>query len=79
METLTIQRRTISLPAKEVKCKLKWTDRQRTPRKLKKKLKKKLGHEWMFSKCFTNVVFVEGSPSRGYKNLYCKGIEEYGK
>lgn len=41
METLTIQRRTISLPAKEAKCKLKWTDRQRIPRKLKKKLKKK--------------------------------------
>lgn len=41
METLTIQRRTIELPKGKVKCKIKWTDRERIPRKLKKKYKKR--------------------------------------
>lgn len=41
METLTVQRRTIEIPKVEEKVNLKRTDKQRFPRKLKKKLKKR--------------------------------------
>jgi CHASE1-domain containing sensor protein len=63
MGTLTIQRRTISIPAKEVKCKLKWTDTQRTPRKLKKRLKKKFGVWWRAPQII--------SPLLKYENRRC--------
>lgn len=63
METLTIQRRTISIPEKEARCKLKWTDRQRIPRKLKKKLKKKLGVWWKAPQVI--------SPLLKYENRRC--------
>lgn len=87
MEEMTIQRRTITIPKEKVRCKIKWTDRQRIPRKLKKKYKKRgILNPWLAIAPairqileFKDMRFLTDFLTTDNSKLYCKGIEEYGK